>query len=140
MANFRRLFTTGPALLLLVLLISLSAGPAAASPAVDMRVVAAGFIRLPGGASDIGVGANGDAWIIGTSGAPSTPAGWQVYHWENGAWKAVPGNGIRIDVGPDGRPWVVNFRNEIYRWDGGRFIKLPGSARDIGVGADGPRG
>ena len=60
-----------------------------------------------------------------------------IYRWTGQGWSQVPGAAIRIAVGPDGSPWVVNAWGGIYRWANGRFQQLPGAARDIGVGADG---
>src|SRR6185436_1745983 len=112
----RRALTAVFALTTSISIAMLPGAPASAAP---------GYIQIPGTAADSGVGANGSAWIIGQAG---NSAGGQVYHLEsNGMWKGVPGNGDRIDVGSDGRPWVVNNYNEIYRWNGTRFDRLPGA-------------
>jgi hypothetical protein len=44
---------------------------------------------------------------------------------------------VRIDVHPDGNPWIVNSSNRIYRWNGSQWIQLPGEATEIGIGKDG---
>jgi hypothetical protein len=66
--------------------------------------------EIPGGATDIGVGA-GQIWTIGGSGVP--------HYWESfappnpvpGDWPVAPPNDLqgatRIAVGPGGLPWVV---------------------------------
>ena len=36
-----------------------------------------------------------------------------LYRWEGEQWVRVEGYGVRLGVGPDGAPWVVNSRNEI---------------------------
>jgi hypothetical protein len=49
----------------------------------------------------------------------------------------VPGGGVRIAVGPDGSPWLVNTEGRIFRRQGGRWVERPGRARDIAVAANG---
>ena len=50
----------------------------------------------------------------------------------------VDGGGVRIAVGPDGTPWVVNSRGQIFHRQGTSWgALLPGLGKDIGVGADG---
>jgi hypothetical protein len=60
-----------------------------------------------------------------------------IFRWDGRQWTQVEGAGIRISVGPDGTPWVVNAANQIFRWANGRFQQLPGAAKDIGVGGNG---
>ncbi len=85
-------------------------------------------------AKDIGVGANGTVWIIGTK---ATRGGYAIYRWMENRFARVDGAAVRIDVGPWGTPWVVNSFGNIYRWVNKRWEHLPGKAVDIGVGADG---
>jgi hypothetical protein len=89
---------------------------------------------LPGAANDIGVGADGSAWVIGQD---QEPGGYGIYHWVNNNWVQVDGGAVRIAVGPDGAPWVVNSQGLIFHRVGGTWQLLPGAANDIGVGADG---
>ncbi len=84
--------------------------------------------RMPGFASDIGIGADGSVWIANFGG---------VYYWNGLEWINSGGAGRRIDVGPNGQPWVVSFSDRIFTLVRGQWIQLPGEARDIGVGADG---
>ena len=63
---------------------------------------------------DIGVGANGIAWVIGVN--VDSVDGFGVYRWDGSNWEAMPGAGFFITVGPRGDPWVVNSHNDIYRW------------------------
>lgn len=94
-----------------------------------------GWTKLPGLARDVGVGANGSLWVVGTN---AVPGGFGVWRWDGkAAWQAVPGGGVRIDVDPQGNAWLVNDANQIWRWDGSRFVQVPGAARDVGIGADG---
>ena len=84
--------------------------------------------RMPGLALDIGIGADGSVWVAYYEG---------VYRWNGFSWDNYGGSGSRIDVGPDGTPWVVGFSDRIYTLVGGDWVQLPGEAGDIGVGADG---
>lgn len=90
--------------------------------------------RLEGEASDIGVGADGSAWVIGTD---ERRGGYGIYHWNGSQWGRVEGAAVRIDVDPSGNPWIINDSHEIYRRLDNQWIRLPGNARDIGIGADG---
>lgn len=91
--------------------------------------------RLPGTATDIGVGADGAVWAIG---ATPVYGGFTILHWNPSTWTwtAVDGGAVRIAVGPDGNPWVVNSFGNIFHWVG-RWQSYPGLARDIGIGVDG---
>jgi hypothetical protein len=44
---------------------------------------------------------------------------------------------MRIDVDPQGNPWVINADGYILRAGPSGWERLPGLARDIGIGADG---
>ena len=44
---------------------------------------------------------------------------------------------MRIDVGPDGNPWVVQSTGVIFRYNGASFELMPGLPSDIGIGEDG---
>ena len=90
--------------------------------------------RLSGAATDIGVGANGAVFTIGTN---RSDGGYGIWKWTGNQWQALPGGGVRIAVDPSGNPWVVNDRGTIFQWRGGSWAKLPGSATDIGIGANG---
>jgi hypothetical protein len=100
---------------------------------------AIGLDKLPGLAIDIGVapaGGSGLAWVIGTN--PVGPSDFGIFRWvgtEN-RWEEVDGGGVRISVGGDGTPWVVNASGGIFRrpgGPGGRWEQLPGAAKDIGA-------
>ncbi|HJN97009.1 MAG: hypothetical protein CMQ15_02525 [Gammaproteobacteria bacterium] len=67
--------------------------------------------RLQGGASDIGIGADGSMWVIGKD---ERPGGFRIYYWTGSRWQRVDGAAVRIDVGPDGIPWVVNDKHQIH--------------------------
>jgi hypothetical protein len=90
--------------------------------------------RTDGGARDVGVGANGQVWVISTN---AVPGGYGIYRRTNNTWVNVPGGAERIAVDPQGNAWVVNNSNTIFRHDGTKWVTVNGSARDIGIGANG---
>jgi len=89
---------------------------------------------LPGRASAIGVGARGDAWVIGID---QVEGGHSIYRWAGNDWQIVPGGAVRIDVDPQGSPWVVNSFGNVLRLGPSGWQSLPGLVRDIGIGANG---
>jgi hypothetical protein len=89
---------------------------------------------LPGLATDIGVGARGDAWVTGID---RVDGGHSIYRWDGGAWQIVGGGAERLDVDPQGNPWVINASGQVLRLERGGWQLLPGLARDVGIGADG---
>lgn len=90
--------------------------------------------RLNGSAYDIGVGANGEVWVIGTD---PEPGGFGIYNIGGARGFSVEGGALRIDVDPDGNPWIINNDDKIYRRVNGDWQRLPGEALDVGIGADG---
>ena len=107
------------------------------------------WIRIPGDARDIGVGADGTVWVLGAN-VYGDDFGFFENVFDNGidhdfglwvldefGWLEYPGSGIRLDVDPEGYPWVVNSDHEIWRLTPFGWDRLPGRAHDIGIGADG---
>lgn len=92
------------------------------------------WVRLPGAAHDIGVGADGSVWVVGVE---PRRGGYEIFTLGSRGWIRVGGSGVRIDVDPEGRPWVINHDDEIYRLEAGLWRRIPGKAKDIGIGADG---
>jgi hypothetical protein len=85
---------------------------------------------MPGLASDIGIGANGSVWVVGTDKA--------VYNWTGTTWNRIEASEItRVAVDPQGNPWVIGAGGSISRRVGNNWVNVPGQALDIGVGADG---
>lgn len=88
----------------------------------------------PGGeqtATDIDVGKNGDVWIIGTN---PVPGGFGIFKRTGSSWTQVGGGAVRIAVGDDGDPWVVNDTGTIYHRANGSWVEIPGAkARDIDI-------
>ena len=68
--------------------------------------------QLPETAKDIGIGANGSVWIIGTN---PVIGGYGIYRWDGENWKGIDGGAEQISVDRNGIPWVVNSSNYIYR-------------------------
>ena len=89
---------------------------------------------LPGKAHDIGVGADGTVWVIGTG---KEGGSYGIYRWTGKKWSKVKGGGVRIAVGPRGNACVVNHRGDILCHDGNTWALLPNKASDIGTGANG---
>jgi hypothetical protein len=89
---------------------------------------------MPGAARDIGVGADGSVWAVGTD---YYGDGYGIYNWDGRGWWESYGSAVRVDVGPAGDPWVINSQNEIYHLYRNRWEYVPGEASDIGIGADG---
>ncbi|AEE53422.1 tectonin domain-containing protein [Haliscomenobacter hydrossis] len=103
------------------------------------------WIQMPGRARDIGAGANGEVWIIGTN---PLSGGYGIFRWrplrmpvgsgvDPNGWEAVDGAAVRITVDASGNPWVVNSAGSIFRRQNNQWIALPGSAKDIAAGANG---
>lgn len=91
--------------------------------------------QVHGYAYDVAVAANGSVWVIGTD---PQPGGYGIYRLDGFGGFVAEGGALRIDVEPDGRPWVVNFDHHIYRLgNDGFWQRMPGEALDIGIGADG---
>ena len=102
----------------------------------------ADWAERPGQARDIGIGADGSVWTVGTN---PVPGGYGIQRWTETGWEDVPGGAVAIDVyargDPDGQlqgePWIVDADNHISRWTGSEWSRQPGVAQDIGVGANG---
>jgi hypothetical protein len=92
------------------------------------------WTQLPGAGMDIGVGANGSLWVLGTK---AVDGGYEIYRWNGSGWTQVQGGAVRIDVAPDGNAWVVNSTGQIHRYNGSGWTLMPGAAKDIGIGAKG---
>jgi hypothetical protein len=76
------------------------------------QLIAGRWIKRPGYARDIGIGADGSVWVIGTT---SGSGGHGIYRWNGSDWSRVHGSARQISVDPDGYPWVLGSGGEIYR-------------------------
>ena len=95
---------------------------AAPDAVASAATTASGFSLRSGGAADVGVGANGSVWVIGTN---SLSGGFGIYHWNGRGWGRVPGEATMITVGPHGDALVANSSGRIYHWNGGGWGLLP---------------
>jgi peptidoglycan hydrolase-like protein with peptidoglycan-binding domain len=79
--------------------------------------------QLPGAGNDIGLSDGNYAWLIGTD--PQFGS-FGIYTWDEQAalgsnaparaeWVNKPGGASVVDVGPNGRPWVITSGGSIYR-------------------------
>ncbi len=121
------------------------------------------FTQLPGTAKDIGIGADGTVWVIGTdklgslsnenTGDTKTYDIYGLHRWNSlkQGWEHLSSQGIidnkiiakRISVDPDGRPWILNDKNgELICITHFKTCKVKrfwdersGNETDIGVGA-----
>lgn len=96
------------------------------------------WIRLPGAARDIGIGADGTVWIVGTN---ATGGGFGIFRWLDNDWQKIDGGGTEISVDPKGAPWVVNADNNVFRRTQTESATArppvnPATKRDCGTGDD----
>ena len=95
------------------------------------------WIRMPGKASDIGAGGKKKSlWVTGLQ---CQGYGCDIHRRMGNGWTKVPGNAVRLDVGREGRAWVVNSVGDVFlspkfgiKWD-----KIGGKARDIAANSTG---
>jgi len=92
------------------------------------------WLRRPGQAREISIGADGTVWTLGREPAA---CGFAVQRWRGDGWEEAVGGAIRIAAGPFGDLWTVDSRNRIHRITGAGREEMPGRAGDIAVGADG---
>jgi hypothetical protein len=93
---------------------------------------------------DVGVNYSDTAWAVG--GTRNAAGNYQVFRHTGGStWKLLDGAGLRIDVAPDGTPWLITASGGIWRRngvsasvpDGTGWTNLSGpSAQDVAVGRD----
>src|SRR5687767_9590371 len=88
-----------------LILLALTSLAALVSPAQSASAATATWSLLPEQATDIGVGASGAVWKLGTN---PVPGGYGVWQYVNGWWTPTDGGGVKISVGRDGQPWLVN--------------------------------
>ena len=93
--------------------------------------------KIPGQARDIGIGANGDVWIVGWDRQSSS--GYGIYKWNktHQKWTLVPGKGYRIAVAAGGTPWLLTEQGKIFQRVNNVWEEMPGKARNIGIGENG---
>jgi len=96
-----------------------------------------GWDEVSGGAraTDVGIGATGPAWILGTN---KLGAGYGVYHRDGRGWRPVnTGGAVRIDVDASGAPWITQNNLTIWKWNGTTWREMPGKSKGVGIGTKG---
>ena len=97
-----------------------------------------GFLTYRGAAArDVGAGAGGTTWIIGTS-LVSGSTDYEIYRFVTNGWVKAAGGGVRIDVDNNGNPWICNSIGDVYQGNptGTTWGRKGGIvAKDISVGA-----
>jgi hypothetical protein len=85
-----------------------------------------------------------ETWSI--TGTAANIGGDSIAHFNSatGQWTSVDGGAIKVAVGPNGQPWLVNRQGAIFNrtrgqtgYIDGAWQVVPGSATDIAIGADG---
>lgn len=124
------------------------------------------WVQLPGCATDIGVGRGGDVWKIGCDTRDGGFGIWKLFckctncksscersnirfrpmHYlanlevdkKKCFWYRVEGGAVKIDVHPDGNPWVVTNDGVLYGYDGVNWLRVNGIlGRDVTVSNEG---
>lgn len=99
-----------------------------------MRFSDHGWQKIAGSATDIAIGDDGSVYSIGTDDCGS---GFGIYRFiKPYGWEKIPGCGEKIDVSPEGIPWVVNRQGRIFKFVNGAWLEVPGGAFDIAVGEE----
>jgi hypothetical protein len=97
------------------------------------------WIRISDDARDIGFGADGTVCVLGgiTYGNfdhdffnDDIDVDFGLWVLDEFGWLEYPGSGIRLDVDPDGFPWVVNSDQEIWRLTPFDLDRIPGRANN----------
>jgi hypothetical protein len=85
---------------------------------------------------DIGIGANGTVWAIGSR---KVAGQFVVFRWNaaTNAWDDMGASAARIAADQNGKAWTVDDQGRIARWTGELWLAMPGLAKDVAVGKDG---
>jgi hypothetical protein len=89
---------------------------------------------LPGEGTDISVGADGTAWLVGYDLYDKNR---DLFRWAGSGWEVIEGHGTRIAVDPQGNAWVLHGSGSVKHWENGGWSEKPGQGTDIAVGANG---
>ena len=95
------------------------------------------WVARQAAARDIGVGADGSAWIVNTT---QTRKGYGISRWDGSTWHALPGAAVRISAASEVAAWCVDSYGAVYEWNEGGQVWTPqpgDGASDIAMGADG---
>jgi hypothetical protein len=93
--------------------------------------------QVSGAATDIGVGANGDVWVIGTGNAGGGKLIYKfIPFWSY--WQNVAGGALRVAVDPNGNAWVINNADQLFQWTGSGWNYIStATGKDIGISSNG---
>lgn len=100
----------------------------------DAPVQAGVWRRKPGLAMQIATNRSGQTWALGL---PMGQFGYPVYRWGGKDWLKTSGEGLHLAIQADGKPWVVNNKDEIWRLTDQGFVRVAGAAKDIGISSRG---
>jgi hypothetical protein len=95
------------------------------------------FSEVGGAAVDIGVGANGTVWVIGTN---NTGGGKGIYRFMNRwpFWQNMPGGALRVAVDPNGNAYVINSFDHLFQWTGSSWNYIStATGKDVAVSSGG---
>ena len=125
---------------LALVLLAAAFSPAPASTTLAGAVTWAQLPAPGGDVADISVGSNGDTWIL--AGGYGQGAGYLLHKWnpQTNGWDTYgDGRGVKLDVAPDGTPYLITEAGFIHhRHSDGTWEELPTSdAYDIAVGPSG---
>jgi hypothetical protein len=93
------------------------------------RLVRGRFQHVADRATDVGIGADGSVFVIGTT--PCDANGCGIYRFDGARYQQLEGSAVRVAVDPAGNPWVVNRSGRIYRLVGGHFQQVAEQATDV---------
>jgi hypothetical protein len=63
--------------------------------------------------------------------------GGNIYKWTVNGFEQIGGLAKKIEIDPEGNPWVINSHGDIYRMVNERWVLWPGLAEHIGFGQNG---
>lgn len=86
-------------------------------------------------ATDIGVAADGNVWIVGTD---ARPGGFGVYRWSGRVWEPHNVGAARVEVAPGGAAWLITDSGTLLEPTDGEWKKCytPNPVRDVAIGLD----
>jgi hypothetical protein len=94
-----------------------------------------GWIRMPGTATRIAVGARGQLWVLGSNHVG--PNDYQPYFWNGKKWVGIDGALVDLAVLPNGAPVGINSQGQIWQRNKNAWVKMPDTATRIAVGTNG---
>lgn len=89
--------------------------------------------QLPGAASWVSVGVDGELWCVNS--------GESIFRWSGSDWVMIPGAAIQLSVGDANNIWVVNSQGRLYKWRGPdwKYVPTPVPLKQISVTAGGSK-